>query len=172
MREFAKQNFRSCVYLNLYENRSAINVLIPLKINKERTTLKMMLADVGLLTYQLLDSDAKASILSGDLSINEGSICENVASQLLLAHGFKDQFYINSKKIGEIDFLVQFKGKVLPIEIKSGGYYTTHKALDNLLSISNYPIDEAYIFAPTNIIHTAPYTYFPLYMLEFLHTAH
>lgn len=141
---------------------------IPLKINKERTTLKLFLEDVGLLTYELMSPDVKVAILNGNIDINEGSICENFCSQSLLAHGFDKQFYFNSKKIGEVDFLIEKNSKVLPVEVKSGKNFKFHKSLDNLMNVSNFALDEAYIFGPSNIEKDGDYTYFPIYMIDFL----
>ncbi|MCR4773679.1 MAG: ATP-binding protein [Prevotella sp.] len=142
--------------------------VIPLQINKERTTLKLFMEDVGLLTNELMDSDVKAAILSGDVSINNGSIVENFCSQLMLIHGFEKQFYFNNKKKGEVDFLVEYKGRVLPIEVKSGKNYNAHAALDNMMKTSNYNLDEAYVFCISNVKTSGEYTYFPIYMIDFL----
>lgn len=147
---------------------NATEAKIPLKINKERTTLKLFMEDVGLLTHELMDADVKSAILSGNLSVNEGSICENACAQLLLAHGFEKQFYFNSKSLGEVDFLLEYKHRVLPVEIKSGSGFAKHSALDHLMDVPNYALDEAFIFAPTNVARSGDYTYFPLYMLDFL----
>lgn len=142
--------------------------LIPMQINRERTTLKLFLEDVGLLTYELLTPGIKSSILRGEVGINEGSICENFVAQMLKAHGFDKQFYLNNKKVGEVDFLVEYENRVLPIEVKSGSSFDRHAALDNLMSISNYALDEAYIFCTANVERKNQYTYFPIYMSEFL----
>jgi len=142
--------------------------LIPLQINRERTTLKLFMEDVGLLTHEMLSPTMKAAILRGDFSINEGALCENFVAQVLKAHGFDKQFYFNSKKLGEVDFLVEHDSRVLPIEVKSGNLYRRHSALDNLMNIPNYSLREAYIFCPDNVSNDDRYTYFPLYMAEFL----
>ena len=44
-----------------------------------------------------------------------------------------------------------FTGKVLPIEVKSGKDYEKHYALDNVMSVAEYGIDEACIFTNENI---------------------
>jgi len=142
--------------------------LIPMQINRERTTLKLFLEDVGLLTHELLTPDLKAALMSGEFDVNEGAICENFVAQQLRAHGFDKQFYFNSKKIGEVDFLVEHENRVLPIEVKSGDAFKRHAALDNLMEVSNYALDEAYIFCPSNVERDGCYTYFPLYMADFL----
>jgi len=142
--------------------------LIPMQINRERTTLKLFMEDVGLLTHELLTPGLKSAILRGEFGINEGSICENFVAQLLKAHGFDKQFYFNSKKIGEVDFLVEYGNRVLPIEVKSGDNFKRHAALDNLMNVPNYALDEAYVFCISNVEQDGCYTYFPIYMIEFL----
>jgi hypothetical protein len=88
------------------------------------------MADVGLLASTYMD-DIQIKILNHEKDINFGSVYENVAAQELKAHGF-DLYYFNSKKQGELDFLVEHQGSVLPIEIKSGNQFfkqpigTTH----------------------------------------------
>ena len=77
-------------------------------------------------------------------------------------------YYFNSKKQGELDFVVEYKGKVLPIEIKSGKSYKKHYALNNVLSNDDYMIDEGFVFYDDNINVKNNKVYFPIYMLMFL----
>ena len=67
-----------------------------------------------------------------------------VAAQELLAKGHKE-YYFNSKQQGELDFVIELDGKVVPLEIKSGKDYKRHSALNNVLKNENYKIEEAYI---------------------------
>ena len=99
--------------------------------------------------------------------MNFGSIYENVAAQELTAHGYA-LYYYNSKKFGELDFIIEESGKVLPIEIKSGKDYYRHTAMDNVLTIPDYGIEEGYVFCGGNIEQINRVTYFPIYMLMFL----
>ena len=74
---------------------------------------------MGLLTGSFLKKTA-LDVLDGNPDINYGSIYENAVAQELRAHGF-DLYYYNSKKLGELDFLIQDRNDhVLPIEVKSG----------------------------------------------------
>lgn len=118
---------------------------VPLLISANRRLLKLFLADVGLLTNSLMDTDVRIKLLMKEKDINYGAIFENACAQELLCHGFNDLFYYNSKKNGEVDFLITYKGNVLPIEIKSGKDYEKHSALNNLLN-DNYEIKEAFVF--------------------------
>ena len=63
-----------------------------------------------------------------------------MTAQELKAHGYKNIFYFNSKKQGEIDFLIDYNGYALPIEIKSGKDYTVHSSLTKIMDNKNYQI--------------------------------
>ena len=141
---------------------------IPLRINADRQLLKLFHEDVGLLTYLLMDASVKIKVLNNERDINFGAIYENVAAQLLLTHGFDNLYYYNNKKHGEVDFLVEYEGDVLPIEIKSGKDYARHSALNNLLTIHADTIPEALVFCQSNTHIEGKITYLPIYALEFL----
>jgi len=142
--------------------------VIPLLISANRRLLKLFLADVGLLTNYLMDVDVRTKLLLKEKDINYGSIFENVCAQELTCHGFDELFYYNSKKNGEVDFVISYKGNVLPIEIKSGKDYEKHSALNNLLNNKNYGIDEAYVFSNSNYKKKDNIHYFPVYMISFI----
>ena len=72
------------------------------------------------------------------------------------------------KKNGEVDFLITYEGRVLPIGIKSGKTYEKHSALNNLLSNDSYEINEAFVFCNDNYKNNGKIHYFPIYMLSFL----
>ena len=138
----------------------------PLLISEKRNLFKLFLSDVGLLTT-IYGKNSKIKILTKDTNINNGSVFENVVAQELYAHNIKP-YYFNSKKQGELDFVIEYKGKVLPIEVKSGKDYDKHSALKNVLQNNNYGIDEAFVFANTNVKNAGNITYYPIYMCMFL----
>lgn len=138
----------------------------PLKLMRSSNLFKLFLADVGLLASMYMD-DVQIKILNREKDINFGSVYENVAAQELKAHGF-DLYYFNSKKQGEIDFLVEQGGEVLPIEIKSGKDYTKHAALNNVLQNAQYGIQNAFVFHNENLSTNGKITYYPIYMLMFV----
>lgn len=51
-----------------------------------------------------------------------------------MAKGHKE-YYFNSKQQGELDFVIELDGKVVPLEIKSGKDYKRHSALNNVLKM-------------------------------------
>ncbi len=139
--------------------------IMPLGLNSKRNLFKMYLADTGLLCAACMD-DIQFGILNGDLSINMGSILENVMAQELKNNGF-DLYYYDSNKNGEIDFLVNYNQKIIPIEIKSGNDYKQHKALDKIMTIDEYNLNGAIVFSKSNIEKKDSVIYLPWYMIMF-----
>lgn len=139
---------------------------VPLLLSKATNLFKLFLADVGLLAAMYMD-DIQIKILNREKDINFGAIYENAAAQELKAHGY-ELYYFNSKRQGELDFLVEHYGEVIPIEIKSGKDYTKHAALNNVLANETYHIPEAYVFHNGNVSTDGKITYYPIYMLMFV----
>ena len=139
---------------------------LPLLLSKSTNLFKLFLSDVGLLASMYVDG-LQLKILSREKDINFGAIYENVAAQELKAHGF-ELYYFNSKKQGELDFVIEYQGNVLPLEIKSGKAYTRHNALDNVLKEERYAIPQAFVFFNENISTQEKITYLPIYMIGFL----
>lgn len=139
---------------------------VPLLLSKATNLFKLFLSDVGLLASMYMD-DIQIKILSREKDINFGAVYENVAAQELKAHGF-ELYYFNSKRQGELDFLIEMGGEVLPIEIKSGKDYTKHVALNNVLNNEDYAIPTAYVFHNGNVSKMEKVVYYPIYMLMFV----
>lgn len=140
----------------------------PLKLASSRNLFKLFSNDVGLLACQYSDG-IQLKVLKGDDAINYGSIYENVVAQELLAHGFCELYYYNSKKMGEVDFVVEHNGEVFPIEVKSGKDYARHRALNNILDCSEYNIPESVVLCNDNYAQKDKVTYAPIYMVMFIH---
>ena len=138
----------------------------PLLLSKSSNLFKLFSSDVGLLAAQY-GAGIQLKILNHESGMNFGAIYENVAAQELLAHGYS-LFYYNNKKFGELDFVIEENGVVIPIEIKSGKDYYRHNALNNVLSCKEYNIPEGYVFCNGNIEQHDKITYFPIYMLMFI----
>ena len=138
----------------------------PLVLSKSTNLFKLFLADIGLLAAMYSDG-IQVKILNREKDINFGSIYENFAAQELKAHGF-DLYYFNSRKQGELDFLIEQNGDVLPIEIKSGKDFTRHVALNNVMSNENYAIPKAYVFHNGNVSSNGKTVYYPIYFLMFV----
>lgn len=139
---------------------------VPLVISENRNLFKLFFSDVGLLT-SFYPNQVKVALLNKDKDINNGALFENVVAQELLCNGFK-LYYFNSKKQGELDFVIELNGKAVPLEIKSGKDYKRHSALQNVLNYDGYNIEEAYIFSGGNVEVIGKEIYMPIYMIMFL----
>lgn len=139
---------------------------IPLMLNEKSALFKLFISDVGLLTT-IYGKSCKLKIVNKEGDINKGAVFENVVAQELHAHGYP-LYYYNSKKLGEIDFIVEQNGKSLPIEVKSGKAYNKHSALNNLMNAKEYGIEEAFIFTNDNVKIDGKLNYLPIYMVMFL----
>lgn len=143
---------------------------LPLLLNKQRNLFKLFLNDVGLLATAY-GSNIHVRLLSKESNINYGAIYENLIAQELYAHGLTidhDLFYFNSKKQGELDFVVEYDGNVLPIEVKSGKDYERHRALANVMQNQEYDIPQAIVFCQDNVQIGESVIYLPVYMTMFL----
>ena len=138
---------------------------IPLTLSKKVNLFKLFMNDVGLLASMYETGGIQLKILNKEISVNNGAIFENAVAQELKALGY-NLYYFISKKLGEIDFLIEYNGNLLPIEIKSGARYTQHASLNNLMK--SYSIKKAFVFGDCNLNQIKEITYLPVYMLMFL----
>lgn len=111
------------------------------------------------------------AILDVDNGVNLGSVYETACANELRAHGH-DLYYFDSKKVGEVDFLINdYDGtNVLPIEIKSGKDQNNYWAIPKLVdSNGNHKLPYGYIFGSRNecLIANGLIT-LPIYMIVFV----
>ncbi|MCD8133012.1 MAG: DUF4143 domain-containing protein [Clostridiales bacterium] len=139
---------------------------VPLMLNQKSSLFKLFLSDVGLLTT-IYGRATKLKIINKESDLNKGAIYENVIAQELNAHGFP-LYYYNSKKIGELDFVLDLDGEILPVEVKSGKEYERHSALNKVLSSEGYTGREAIVFTNENVMRTERILYLPVYMVMFI----
>lgn len=139
---------------------------IPLELNKKSNLFKMFLSDVGMLTT-FYGRATILKLLQRDKDINYGAVFENFIAQELIAHGYKGYYY-NNKKYGELDFVIEHLGEVLPIEVKSGKNYKVHSALNNVINLPNYNVNQSIVFSNYNVEVKNKIIYYPIYMIMFI----
>lgn len=140
---------------------------VPLKLNELRNLFKLFQNDVGLLASQYVGG-IQLKILQGDVNINNGAIYENAVAQELHAHGWQLR-YFNSKKQGEVDFLLEQDDEIIPLEVKSGKDYQRHIALNNVMENTAYGIRRAIVLSNDNLSMRNNVLYAPIYMTMFLY---
>lgn len=142
----------------------------PVAINVSRNLFKLFLNDTGLLCA-MSSSDIQFQIINDNLDINEGSIMENMFATQLKSNGYT-LYYYDKKKVGELDFVIEYGTKLLPIEIKSGKNYKSHPALHNILRNKDYKITKPIVFCIGNIENQEDILYLPLYMIMYVKDEH
>lgn len=144
---------------NVEEPRAA------LKLNEKRSFFKLYAGDTGLLCALSMDN-IQFSILQGDLSVNLGSILENTMSQMFKANGFS-LHYFDTKKYGELDFVLQDGTAIDLVEIKSGNDYKKHAALNKVMKVDEWKAKQAIVFCKGNVEEEDGILYLPWYMAIF-----
>ncbi|MGM9971956.1 MAG: ATP-binding protein [Anaeroplasmataceae bacterium] len=146
------------------------NPVFPLNESTSKNLVKLYYNDVGILTNLLYKNNIKA-ILENDKGINLGSVYETVCAMELIAHGHK-LFYFDSKKVGEVDFLINDHNNldVLPIEIKSGKDQNNFRAIPKLVaSNGNYKLSYGYVFGNKNVVEMKDkLIILPIYFIMFI----
>lgn len=136
--------------------------IIPLLTNKSSNVFRLFSNDIGLLT-SAYPAETKIELINKNGEVNNGAHFENVIAQQLISNGF-EPYFCKKKNLGELDFVIEMSGKVVPIEVKSGKNYKTHKALANFMNVSDYHIEKAYVFSVGNVEQVGNITYLPIYM--------
>lgn len=140
--------------------------VIPLLASKSSNVFRLFSSDIGLLT-STYPAETKIELINKNGEVNNGAHFENAVVQQLTANGF-EPYFCKKKNVGELDFVIEMNGRVVPIEVKSGKAYKKHKALDNFMSMPDYHIEKAYVFSVGNVETEGVVTYLPIYMCYLL----
>lgn len=151
-------------------SRAVSNPVFPLTESRSKNLLKVYYNDVGILTNILYRNNIDA-VLNKDKGINLGSVYETAAAMELIAHGH-ELYYFDSKKVGEVDFLINDYNNlhVLPVEIKSGNDQTNFRAIPKLVDPDgNYNIPLGFVFGNKNVVKKENNLItLPIYLIMFL----
>ena len=140
--------------------------VIPLMTSKSSNVFRLFSSDIGLLT-SAYPAETKIELINKNAEVNNGAHFENAVAQQLTANGF-EPYFCKKKNIGEMDFAIEMSGKVIPIDVKSGIAYKSHKALDNFMNVTDYHLNKAYVFSVENVETDGNITYLPIYMCYLL----
>ena len=135
---------------------------VPLLASKSSNIFRLFSSDIGLVT-SAYPAETKIELISQNGEVNNGAHFENAVAQQLLANGF-EPYFCKKKNLGELDFLIEMGGKVVPIEVKSGKGYKSHKALDNYMEVPDYHLERAYVFSTFNVEKKGEVINLPIYM--------
>ena len=139
---------------------------VPLALNEQHSLFKLYPCDVGLLG-SMFEQSVQFDLVQGDPGVNNGALLETLAAQELAANGYNLR-YFDKSKYGEVDFVLPGEGRAMLVEVKSGADYRKHKALDNVMAVEEWGLNDALVFCPANVQREGRITYLPWYMLMFL----
>ena len=92
---------------------------MPLKFYASPDAFKMFLLDCGLLGC-MTDTTAADMLIDNKVFTEfKGAFAEQFVAQELVSLGVKPYYWSNDRTPAEIDFVIQHKGKVVPIEVKA-----------------------------------------------------
>lgn len=137
----------------------------PLQLNEKRNLFKLYMNDVGLLCASCMEN-IQFDLLMGNVDINMGSILENAFAQNLKSNGF-ELHYFDSKKIGELDFVLQKGLSTELLEIKSGQDFKKHPAMNHAMQTEQWKFEHCIVFSKFNIEVENGILYLPWYMIMF-----
>lgn len=134
---------------------------LPLDGNRIQSEFKVYMADIGLL-IAMLEDGTQSSILAGDLLSYKGAIFENLVADILGKMERKLYYYHKNGGI-ELDFLMRYKGKCVPVECKAttGNAKSVRTVLNNH---EKYHVDYAIKLGDYNIGRKNNLLTLPIYM--------
>ena len=136
---------------------------------------KLYCCDTGLLVTSIYKNqnigikDIYKNIIFDKGDNNLGSIYESIVCQTLISNGYNLYYHTyilnedNKEKHYEIDFITEYQGKTLAIEVKSGKNFTT-SSLDNLKKKYPQLKFERYVISGKSYKKEGDKTYLPIYM--------
>ncbi len=90
---------------------------VPLSAYQKENFFKLFVFDVGILAA--LSRLSPTTIMDYDYGSYKGYFAENFIAEMLLAYGHSP-FYCWREQTAEIEFLIDYSGNTIPIEVKSG----------------------------------------------------
>ncbi len=138
---------------------------LPISAYKDSASFKLYLSDVGLLR-SLFHLDTSTALV-GDTLFTEfkGILTENYVLQSLVKQFGKDQYYWTSGNQAEIEFLLQYRNLIIPIEAKSS---ISIKAKSLSVYRNKYNPKQAIRLSLKNLQKDDNLLNIPLYMVDFL----
>ncbi|MDE7105740.1 MAG: AAA family ATPase [Anaeroplasmataceae bacterium] len=147
---------------------------VALSLSVEDSSFKCYMGDTGLLISLVfsgkdyIDNTLYKSILFDRLHINEGMIIENAVAQAFKSNGKRLFFYSRKNKDTrktelEVDFLIENKGKISPVEVKSS-VLEAKTSLEKFKTKFSTKIGDSFVLWDKDVKAEENIIYLPLYM--------
>lgn len=168
---------------DLLDSKTAIacyntyNPSITLAQTKDDDTFKLYLSDIGLFTTMIFKASLKtdesiySKLLGDKLSADLGYLYENAVAQMITATGRSAYYHTwekeNSTHYYEVDFLLQDKAKLLPLEVKSSAT-KKHESIDAFCKKYSQNVSRAILLSQKDVGKDNNLNLKPIYMLPFI----
>lgn len=153
------------------------NPSITLAQTKDDDTFKLYLSDIGLFTTMIFKASPKtdesiySKLLGDKLSADLGYLYENAVAQMITATGRSAYYHTwekeNSTHYYEVDFLLQDKAKLLPLEVKSSAT-KKHESIDAFCKKYSQNVSRAILLSQKDVGKDNNLNLKPIYMLPFI----
>jgi hypothetical protein len=153
------------------------NPSITLAQTKDDDTFKLYLSDIGLFTTMIFKASPKtdesiySKLLGDKLSADLGYLYENAVAQMITATGRSAYYHTwekeNSTHYYEVDFLLQDKAKLLPLEVKSSAT-KKHESIDAFCKKYSQYVSQAILLSQKDVGKDNNLNLKPIYMLPFI----
>ena len=153
------------------------NPSITLAQTKDDDTFKLYLSDIGLFTTMIFKASPKtdesiySKLLGDKLSADLGYLYENAVAQMITATGRSAYYHTwekeNSTHYYEVDFLLQDKVKLLPLEVKSSAT-KKHESIDAFCKKYSQYVSQAILLSQKDVGKDNNLNLKPIYMLPFI----
>ncbi len=144
---------------------------------KDVNNFKLYLFDTGLFVTMLFadgkgfEEDIYKKLLSDKLELDKGYLYENMVAQIIASNNHNLYFHTwkneEKKKLYEIDFLLSYRTKVIPIEVKSSKT-RKHDSMDEFVLKYSSRVGERYLISNKDVSSEGMLRKLPLYMFPFL----
>lgn len=145
--------------------------------SKKLDDYKLYLSDVGLFTTMLFNDQEKnyediyKKLLSDKLDINLGFLYENAVAQIIASTNRELYFHTWKKEKSthsyEIDFILGNKGKIVPLEVKSG-VIKNHNSIDEFMKKYSSRISKSIVLSNSDVKNENMLLFKPIYLLPFI----
>ena len=145
--------------------------------SRDDDTFKLYLSDIGLFTTMIFKASPKtdesiySKLLGDKLSADLGYLYENAVAQMITASNRSVYYHTwgkeNSTHSYEVDFLLQDKTKLLPLEVKSSAT-KKHESIDAFCKKYSKNVSRAILLSQKDVGKDMSLKLKPIYMLPFI----
>lgn len=144
---------------------------------RDNDTFKLYLSDIGLFTTMIFKASPKtdesiySKLLGDKLPADLGYLYENAVAQMITSTNRASYYHTwekkNSTHYYEVDFLLQDKTKIVPLEVKSSAT-KKHESIDAFCKKYSKQVSQAVLLSQKDIGKDNNLKFVPIYMLPFI----